>query len=190
LRDRSFAIDRVRDIVERDRVKGHPSGALFFEGSDGRTPFPTPHRYMMPWQHGAVLYGYLAAWKFFGDPLFLSTCERVAACVDYAWARDFQHPVLGFVPNALRYYCPVEYQGSPVLPNAFDASIGVIYGDGPLSGANSIPMGGLLLLSQVTQSESVRQMAEQYGTLLARLPLRDDYRWSKWYSILPPPWGQ
>ena len=190
LRYRSFAIDRVRDVVERDRIKNHPSGALFFEGSDGRTPFPTPHRYMMPWQHGAVLYGYLAAWKFFGDPLFLSTCERVSACVDYAWARDFQDSVLGSVPNALRYYCPVEYQGSPVLPNAFDASIGVIYGDGPLSGANSIPMGGLLLLSQVTQNESVRQMAEQYGVLLARLPLRDDFRWNKWYSILPPPFGQ
>jgi hypothetical protein len=76
------------------------------------------------------------------------------------------------------------------MPNAFDASIGVIYGDGPLSGANSIPMGGLLLLSQVTQNESVRQMAEQYGVLLARLPLRDDFRWNKWYSILPPPFGQ
>ena len=190
LRYRSFAIDRLRGVVERDRLRNHASGALLFQSQDGRTPFPTPHRYFMPWQHGALLYGYLAAWKFFGDPLFLQLCEETSACVGYAWARDFQDPILGFVPNALRYYCPVEYQGNPVLPDAFDATLGVVYGDGPLSGANSIPMGALLLLSQVAQNPGVRQACEQYGTLLARLPLTDARRWEKWYSVLPQPWGQ
>ena len=126
----------------------------------------------------------------FGDPLFVQLCEESSACVGYAWARDFQDPILGFVPNALRYYCLVEYQGNPVLPDAFDATLGVVYGDGPLSGANSIPMGALLLLSQVAQNPGVRQACEQYGTLLARLPLTDARRWEKWYSVLPQPWGQ
>ena len=190
LRYRSFAIDRLRGVVERDRLKNHASGALLFQSQDGRTPFPTPHRYYMPWQHGALLYGYLAAWKFFGDPLFMQLCEETSACVGYAWARDFQDATLGFVPNALRYFCPVEYQGNPVLPGAFDPLVGVVYGDGPLFGANSIPMGGLLLLAQVTQNESVRQSCEQYGSLLARLPLTDTRRWDKWFSVLPIPWGQ
>ncbi len=188
LRYRSFAIDRVRDIVERDRVHGHASGALFFERDDGRTPFPTPHRYIAPWQHGAVLYGYLAAWKFFGDPVFLDTCERVAACVGYAWVHGYQHPVLGYVPNALRYACPVEYQGTPVEPGVFDATVGVLVGDGPLLGANSMPAGGLLLLAQVAREVGIRQSCEQYGSLLAGAVSEDQLRWDKWYSVLPPQW--
>lgn len=189
-RYRSFAIDRARDIVERDRVRGHSSGALFFEREDGRTPFPTPHRYIAPWQHGAVLYGYLAAWKHFGDPIFLETCERVSACVPYAWVHGFQHPQRGFVPNALRYACPVEHQGAPVAPDAFDGSVGVLFGDHPLLGANSIPAGGLLLLGQVARDASVRQLCSQYGSLLVAAATEDQARWDKWFAVLPDPWGQ
>src|SRR5262249_13216254 len=120
LRFRDFALDRLHDIIDRDRPHGHPSGALRIEGTEPRTGFPSPHRYYMPWQHGGVLYGYLAAWKFFGDPLYLRICESAAQCVDYAWVSNWQDPQLGFVADGLRYYAPVEYANVPVLPSYFD----------------------------------------------------------------------
>jgi hypothetical protein len=187
LRYRDFALDRLHDIVDMERPVGHPSGALKFEANEPRTGFPNPHEYYMPWQHGAVLYGYLAAWKFFGDPLFLRLCEGVAQCVDYAWVRNWQDPNLGLVANGLRYYVPVEYQGAPVPPNVFDPTVGVIWGDSPLGGAHSELL-GLLLLARTSQDPVARARGEEYGTQLLRLPIDDENRWDKWFSVLPVEW--
>jgi hypothetical protein len=189
LRYRSFALDRLHDIVDEERLRGHPSRALKLEGADPRTGFPGEHRYYMPWQHGALLYGCLAAYKFFGDPLFLSLGEDVAHSVHYAWATDFVDAQLGLVPHALRYYCPVEAQGQPVAPDHFDALVGVRFGDEPLRGAHSLLVGGLLLLGQVTIDPLTATRAETYGSLLLQLPLEDRDRWDKWFSVVPSGYG-
>src|SRR5262249_18305518 len=170
---------------DRDRPHGHPSGALRIEGTEPRTGFPSPHRYYMPWQHGGVLYGYLAAWKFFGDPLYLRICESAAQCVDYAWVSNWQDPQLGFVADGLRYYAPVEYANVPVLPSYFDSTVGVRFGDSPLGGAHSELLGGLLLLARTTDDPTARALAELRGTLLLQLPLDDGDRWDKWFSVIP-----
>ena len=142
----------------------------------------------MPWQHGAVLYGYLAGWKFFGDPLYLRIGEGAAQCVDHAWVRNWQDPLLGLVADGLRYYVPVEYQGAPVAPDVFDQTVGVRWGDSPLGGAHSELLGGLLLLARTSQDATVRARGEEYGTLLLRLPIDDENRWDKWFSVLPVEW--
>jgi hypothetical protein len=186
LRFRDAALDRLHDIVDRDRPHGHPSGALRIESNEVRTGFPMPHRYYMPWQHGAVLHGYLAGWKFFGDPLYLSIANDVARCVDYAWVRNWNDPQFGFVADGLRYYAPVEYAGVPALPSVFDATLGVRFGDSPLGGAHSELLGGLLLLARTTTDVDAQARAEQYGELLMQLPLDNGDHWDKWFALLPP----
>lgn len=184
IRFRDFALDRLHDIVDRDRPIGHVSGALKIEDGDARTGFPQPHRHYMPWQHGAVLHGYLAGWKFFGDPLYLRICEGVAQCVEHAWVRNWQDPRWGPVSNGLRYYVPVEFDNAPVLPSVFDNTVGVVWGDSPLGGAHSMLL-GLLLLGRTSDDPLTRARAEEYGDLLLRRPIDDDDRWNKWFSVVP-----
>lgn len=184
-RYRSFLIDRFEGIVERDRLRGHPSGAVDVVRDDVRTGFPLPHTYYMPWQHGALLYGYLAAYKFFGDARFLRLCEDAAPCVAHAWVRNVVLPGQGLVPDALRYYCPASYQGNVTAPDVFDGSVGVLYGDGPLTGVHSMLLGGMLHLAEVATTESVRQQGAQYGSLLLNLPIDDRDRWDKWFAVAP-----
>lgn len=189
LRYRNFALDRLHNIVERDRPREHPSAALYLGRDEVRTLFPMPHKYYSPWQHAAVLYGYLAAYKFFGDPMLLERCKDAVRCVDYAWVRSYQDPNLGFVANGLRYYAPVEYLGQSVLPSYFDSTLGARWGDGPLVGAHQELQGGLFLLAsmvELSNSSGLRALAEQYATHLLRLPLDENDHWDRWFCQMPP----
>ncbi len=188
LRFRDAALDRVHDIVLRDRGVD-ASRALAVHGSDPRTGWPAPYTFYMPWQHGAVLYGYLAAWKFFGDPECLALCNDVARCVEYAWVRDVTVPTFGFVPNGMRYYVPVTRNGAGVAPSFFDASFGIAFGDEPLGGAHSFLLGGLLMLAQTATKVEERARAQQFGELLLQAPLSEQDRWNKWFSAVPTPWN-
>ncbi|MFN3244044.1 MAG: hypothetical protein ACE37K_21235 [Planctomycetota bacterium] len=188
LRFRDAALDRAHGVVDRDRVADGAYRALFVSGTDPRTNWPGPHRFYMPWQHGAVLFGYLAAWKFFGDPLLLTICDDVTYGVAHGWVQNVGHPQFGFVVDGLRYYVPVGYQGQAVAPSVFDASHEISFGDDPLGGAHSLLATGLLMLSQTSADPQRRLVAQQYGQLL--LPtLDDDARWNKWFYCTPPPWN-
>jgi len=189
LRYRDAALDRLHDIVDRDRPKNHTSQALVIQGTDPRTAFPEPHRFYMPWQHGAVLYGYLGAWKFFGDPLFLEICNGTARCVEHSWVSNVQDPVFGFVADGLRFYTPVEHNNEPVLPSVFDASHGIRFGDEPLGGAHTMLTAGLLMLARTTPDATAAARGQLYGELLLQLPLEDDNRWNKWFYCVPAEWN-
>ena len=188
LRLRDAALDRLHDIVLRDRARD-ASRALAVQGSDPRTGWPAPNTFYMPWQHGAVLYGCLAGWKFFGDPLCLELCNDVARCVEYAWVRNVTVPTLGFVQNGLRFYVPMTRDGVPVAPSFFDASLGIQFGDDPLGGGHSFLLGGLLMLAQTATDAGERARAQQFGELLLQAPLSDQDRWNKWFSAVPTPWN-
>lgn len=188
LRYRDAALDRLHDIVERDRAKNHTSKAVTLLDSDPRTGFPDPHRFYMPWQHGAVLFGYLAGWKFFGDPLFLEVCDGVTRCVEYGWVRNVQDPQFGFVPEGLRFYVPVEHNNAPAPPSVFDPTHGVRFGDSPLGGAHTILAAGLLMHARTSPDPTARARGLRYGELLLQLPLDDDDRWDKWFYCVPAEW--
>ena len=188
-RFRDFALDRLHQILEPQRPTPNPSGALGYSNSSVRTGYPTPHEFYMPWQHGALLYGYLAAWKIFGDPGFLAICEDAARCVDYAWVTNYQDPVLGLVENGLRYYVPVTYQWNPVPANAFDPTVGIEWGDTPLGGAHVFLVGGMMLLADTTSSGEIRDHCIQYGSLLSPRPYNESTWWSRWHYIVPPHWA-
>jgi hypothetical protein len=183
---REYAMRRVNEIIEVERHKNHPSKALVFQGSYPATEWPTPHEFFMPWQHGAVLYGYLGAYKAWNEPVLLQICEDVVDTVEYSWITNMSgHPYFGFIPQGLRYYTPVIYNGAPIPANYFDnLPVGAHVGDSPLGGAHAFLVGGLYTLADWTSNNSVRTRALLYGGMI-RGSLSQNGRWNKWYYCLP-----
>src|SRR5690606_38946561 len=149
----------------------HPSKAFGFQTNYGGTGWPFNHSFYMPWQHGALLYGYLGAYRHWADPLLLEICEDVVTSTEYAWITNYQDPEFGFVPNGIRYYVATECNGPPVPANHWDATHGIRCGGSPLGGPSVILVGGMLLLADVTGSQAVRSKALHYGYLLRGGPL-------------------
>ena len=177
---KQHALRRISEVVDPQSMKSHDSKCLAMAGPYPGTGFPGDHRFYMPWQHGALLYGYLAAHQFFGSETALALAENVVTCVEYAWVRNYQDPHFGLVEDGIRYYVPIYLAGNPVPPSVFDTTVGVKWGDSPIGGAHSFLIGGLFLLSQVTTSDSIATKALHYGhKLLGNI---DDTPWSRWYK--------
>lgn len=185
---RDYALRRAHEVIDVQRMKSHTSRAMGFQNTYPATLFPGNHRFFMPWQHGAALYGYLAAYRFFQDPLLLEIAEDVVRAVDYAWVKGFQDSRFGYVANGLRYYVPVEVNGSPVQPESFDtnSSIGPRWGDSPLGGAHTFLIVGLHALAEVTSRTAIRDKALEYGRALFPGNWDNSMRWSKWHFCMPP----
>ncbi len=182
---KSYAQRRIREIVEAQRRKDHPSKAMMMQGSYAGTQFGPNHTFMMPWQHGPVVYGFLSAAVFFDDEVAMKIAEDVVTTVEYSWVTNHQDPRYGLVANGLRYYVPITVDGQPVPPSRFDSdpSVGVRWGDSPLGGAHSFLTAALLLLADKSDDPVVQTKAERYGRLLLG-PLDDNARWFKWNSTI------
>lgn len=183
---KDYAVRRLRENIDPERESGHASKALTFQGNYLGTRFPLNHEFFMPWQHGALLYGYLGAYRFFRDPLLLHIAEDVTTTVEYSWVTNFQDGHYGLVQNGLRYYTPVSHNGQPIPANYWDndPAVGVRWGDSPLGGAHTFLIGGLHLLADMTEDNSVRQRALYYGTMLLG-HLDNNGMWNKWNYCVP-----
>ncbi len=182
---KQFAMRRVNEIIEPQRKKLHASKAMTFQPNYVATGYPMNHEFFMPWQHGAVLYGFLGAYKSFNEQILLDIAEDVPTTVEYSWVTNFQHPQFGFVANGLRYYVPASHNGTPVPANYWDGlSQSIKFGDSPLGGAHTFLIGGLHLLQELSPDAGVRQKALFYGAQL-RGTVADPDRWNKWYYCMP-----
>ncbi|MBM3960316.1 MAG: hypothetical protein FJ306_00195 [Planctomycetes bacterium] len=188
LRFRDAALDRLHGIVDRDRDKASPMRAIAVDTDANRPGWPGPLEHAMPWQHGALLYGLLAAWKHFGDPFALQLATAIPQVVRNAWVSGVTSPTFGFVADGLRYYVPIAVGGVDVAADHFDAQFGVSFGDAPLRGAHSFLLGGLLMLAETATAAADRDLARTYGELLLQAPLDDDDRWDKWFFGVPATW--
>ncbi|MEO6597815.1 MAG: hypothetical protein ABIP94_23970, partial [Planctomycetota bacterium] len=129
---RAYAMRRVDEIIDVRRQKAHPSRALVFQANYPVTQYPLNHEYYMPWQHGAVMYGFLGAYRCFGCAKLLAIAEDAVHAVDYGWVTNVNSAQFGFVPNGLRYYVPVTYNGVPVPADYWDGlPMGIRFGDSP-----------------------------------------------------------
>ena len=181
-----YAMRRVNEIVELQRKKNHASRAMAFETNYPSTLYPFNHEFFMPWQHGAVLYGYLGAYLCFEEPLLLQIAADVATTVDYSWVTNVQTTQFGLVEQGLRYYVPASYNSVPVPANHWDAPpIGIHWGGGPLIGAHTFLAGGLHHLAALTTDDGIRERALHYGGYLLGAKT-DDERWNAWKYCLPP----
>lgn len=183
---KTYAMRRVNEIVDVQRMKNHASKALMFQENYSGTGFPLNHRFFMPWQHGALLYGYLGAYRCWQEPILLEISEAVATTVDYSWVTNYTSPTFGYVSQGLRYYVPVESNGSPIPASYWDGlAQGIKFGDSPLGGAHTFLIAGLFILADETNDSAVRAKALQYGALLRGAAMDDNDKWDKWYYCLP-----
>lgn len=182
---KEYAMRRVNEIIDAQREKNHPSRALMFQQNYSGTGYPMNHEFMMPWQHGAVLYGFLGAYKAWDEPVLLEIAEDVTETVQYSWVTNVTHPTFGQVAHGLRYYTPISHNGTPVQANYWDGLPGGIkLGDAPLGGAHGFLIGGLFHLRDLSPDPAVRAKALQYGNLLLGNP-GPNQLWNKWYFCVP-----
>ncbi len=187
---KQYAMRRVAEIVEPQRKKQHPSRAMTFQADYPNTGYPMSHQFFMPWQHGAVLYGFLGAYLAFDEPLLLEIAEDVVATVQYSWVTNVPSNNFGMVANGLRYYVPVSHNGVPVPANHWDGlPSGIHLGDTPLGGAHTFLIAGLHHLAELSADPTVCTQALEYGGLL-RGTLGDSVRWNKWWYCLPTQFAQ
>ncbi|HEX6812370.1 MAG TPA: hypothetical protein VF384_12150 [Planctomycetota bacterium] len=183
---KEFAMRRVNEIVDVQRHKTHPSRAMSFEANYPGTLYPFDHEFFMPWQHGAVLYGYLGAYRSFNEPRLLEIASDVVATVEYSWLSDVQTTQFGHVAQGLRYFVPVSHNGVHIPANYWDAPpIGIHWGGGPLIGAHTFLAGGLHQLAALTGNLELRSRALYFGGMLLGT-MTDDARWDTWKYCLPP----
>ncbi|MFK7739309.1 MAG: hypothetical protein AB8H80_03215 [Planctomycetota bacterium] len=182
---KQYAMRRVNEIIEPERSKDHPSKALRLQSNYPTTQYPQNNEFFMPWQHGAVLYGFLGAYRVFEEPALLTIAEDVATTVEYSWVTNMNHPSFGFVAQGLRYYVPASFNGSVVPANYWDGlSVGAHFGDSPLGGAHTFLLASLFLLADETEDTTVQAKALQYGEMI-RGDVSDSSRWNKWVYCLP-----
>ncbi|HEU4419426.1 MAG TPA: hypothetical protein VFT55_10835 [Planctomycetota bacterium] len=183
---KDYAMRRVNEVVDVQRNKMHPSRAMAFAGNYPGTGFPFDHEFLMPWQHGAVLYGYLGAYRSFNEPILLQIAGDVVDTVEYSWLTNVQTPEFGPVAAGLRYYVPVSHNGVQVPANYWDAPpVGIRLGDSPLGGVHTFLTGGLHLLAVLTPSSRLRGRALHFGGHLLGGQMWDNDRWNKWNYCLP-----
>jgi hypothetical protein len=187
---KNAAIHRLRNLIHPSRRVDHPSRALVFLETHSATWYPAPHEFFMPWQQAPVAFGYLAAARFFQDPLFAAVAYDTVAAVAYSWVKDYQDPKFGLVRSGLRYYTPVSYNHQPVPADFWDQTpgIGARWGDSPLGGAHAFLIGAMDLIRE--QSPDVLQRAAA-AAIREELhePLRrggDGWRWYKWANLREP----
>lgn len=180
---------RIANIIDPKRKKSHPSKAISFQNAHPLTHFPTPNTYMLPWQHAAIIYGYLPLWTYWGDKTARTIAHDVLTTIEYSWVFNYTDPKLGFVPDGLRYYVPITHQNKPVQPSVFDnvASIGVRFGDGPLIGAHTHFVGALDILAE--DSLNATELAKnRYARKRFKhdRPTSDRWRFSRWFCLREP----
>lgn len=180
---KTYAMRRVNEIVEPNRKKLTPGKAFNWQESHPSTGYPNPHEFFMPWQHGSILYGYIAAYLYFEEEILLTICEDIPTTVEYSWLSGVVTQQVGFIEDGLRYYVPATYSGVSVPADYFD-DIWIHIGDSPLGGAHTFLIAGLYQLADLTEDEDVRDMALQYGEIL-RGPLESIDRTDIWNICLP-----
>ena len=183
---RQHAVRRVLEVADAENMKWHASKCFVMQGPYSGAGFPGVTEFFMPWQHAAVVYGYLGAAKFFAQPKALEIAENVAHSTEYAWVSNFQDPKYGLIADGLRYYAPLYLDGNPIPVNHFDQTVGVKWGDSPLGGAHGFLVSALYLLADATENPGVYDKSMRMGRkLLGDIASSPGDRWYKWNLVIP-----
>ena len=182
--------ERFRKVIDVVRHKTHPSRAMSIYPAHPLTHFPTPNTYIAPWHHAPVIYGYMAAWRHWGDATARTIAHDVVHTIVYSWVKNWKDPKRGVIPDALRYYTPMTYNKQNVPANIWDSTknIGVRYGSFPLGGVHDHFVGGLDLLLEDAYNKTERDvlifLRKKIG---ATAPNDERWRWGRFSALREPP---
>ncbi len=186
---KDYALKRIKLVVDAERPRAHASKAFVFQWNHPLTKYPTPSAFFMPWQHGPVMLGYLAAYRFWGSKESFQIVKDVVHTIEYSWVKNYKNdPNFGNIADGLRYYVPAKYNGNDVSADFFDswAGIGPRWGDSPLGGAHEFLLSGLYQLIDTTTDKVLQDKARYFaGKLLGTIDASRSRLWNKWTLAIP-----
>lgn len=180
---KSYALRRIHEVVDVQRLRDHPSGAMQEKWPDARIELPPDTTYYSAWEYGPFLMGFLGAHQFFGDDKALELCELALDAVEYAWVSDYTHPRTStYIEHGIRYGTPMRRNGTFVAADFADndANYGALVLGG-LGGVNMFLVAGVNSLAKYSRDDSVKDRALMRG----RLMLANSYPWDRWACVAP-----
>ena len=184
---KTYALRRIHEIVEVQRWKNHPSRTFHEYEADPRYGLGAQTTGYPPWEFGGVMFGYLAAHRFFGDELSLHIAEDCVRSIDYSWISNYTNPRTGqHFDDAIRYATPLRDNGVdvPATYRDSDPNYGAIIPSEPLGSVNEFLVGGLALMAEHTTDQYILDRAARQ--LQKLYPAPTDYlRWRKWFLVVP-----
>lgn len=178
------AIRRTRDVVKAQQLTDHPSRVIRTDNPDNRVEIPgDDYRWYPAWQHYALFYGYMGAYRFFGDDVFLELCEEGVHSVSYASVENYTDPVSGdFYEFGLRYGCLTHYEGVEVAADHLDSlpDYSILIS----RSTERTVAAGMLHVASWTQDAAVAAEARRIAKRIVP-EVDDNGRWSKWTYLVP-----
>lgn len=190
-RFKTKAVRRTNEIIETGRHKTHASRALRVEPNATNSRFPgsnlagsarIENEFITSWQNYAVFYGYLAAYEFFDDPLFLTIAEDSVHTISYSFVENYTDNLGNFRTAGLRYSCLFSVFGVEVPPDHYDSDPS--YNINFASGTATMNAAGLLRVARLTRDAALAAEARRLAFLIVPT-LTNNSRWNKWTYMLP-----
>jgi hypothetical protein len=184
---KQYVLRRIDEIVEPNRRKDHPARMIHEHDHDPRYGVGDNTTAFPPWEHAAIMLGYLGAYKHLGSATALRIAEDVVTTIEYSWVRDYTHPVSGrYYEHGIRYATPVRVDGVPVGADHRDRdpTLGANIAGAGLNSVNQFFVSGLSVLPYYSTDAAVLQMASRQRDLLFP-EATDSLLWNKWFLVCP-----
>src|SRR5690606_2134488 len=178
---------RIDEIVEAQRLKTHPARPMREYGPDPRYGVGENTTAFPPWEHAAVMYGFLGAYKHLGSETALRIAEDVVRTIDYSWVSNYTHPATQVhYEHGLRYATPLRDNGRDV-PADFrhnDPNYGANLAGPGLNSVNQFFVSALSILPYYSDDPQVLARAEWQRNILFP-DATNALRWNKWFLVCP-----
>jgi hypothetical protein len=162
----------------------------------------------MPWQHCAIAYGFLAAYKYLGYSKAKEIVLDVVDMVDAAWIDNYDPDGSGVnwynqagIVDGIHYYTPATsyYNGTHNHIEAYhydwpNPSANATYknhynpycGDSPLGSANLFLMSALYYIADMFPDETQAEKANEYAGLFHDHHTGGNWREDRWKATMYP----
>lgn len=182
---RQYVLRRIDEIVQPQRRKNHPAKMIREHDHDPRYGVGDDTTAFPPWEHAAIMLGFLGAYEHLGSEPALQIAEDVVTTIGYSWVSDYTHPITNrYYEHGIRYATPVSYQGQSIPANFRDQTLGANIAGHGLNSVNQFFVAGLSVLPYYSTDPQVLALAEWERDIL--LPeATDSARWNKWYLVAP-----
>lgn len=184
---KQYILRRIDEIVQVQRRAEHPARMIREHDPDPRYGVGENTTAFPPWEHAAIMFGYLGAYKYLGSENALQIAEDVVTTIDYSWVSDYTNPRTGrYYEHGIRYATPVSHNGQPVPPDFrdYDPNYGANIAGAGLNSVNQFFVSALSVLPYYSTDPNLLGLAEWQRDILFP-EATDSYRWNKWFLVCP-----